>query len=94
MCIDTQGCLWVALWGSGKVICVNPKTGVVLHEVLVDGAKLTSSVAFGGENLDTLFITTSQLGLQRSDLDDNPLSGSLFAAHVDAVGTPLFRGGF
>lgn len=92
-CIDNEDNLWVALWGAYKVICVDTKTGEILAEVQV-GAPLTSSTVFGGENLDTLYITTSRLGLTEEELEKEPLSGSLFAVKVDTKGRELYRGEF
>ena len=92
-CIDAQDNLWVALWGAYKVVCVDTKTGEILAQVQVD-APLTSSAVFGGEELDTLYITTSRLGLTEEELEKAPLSGSLFAAKVDVKGRELYRGDF
>lgn len=93
MCIDENDNLWVALWEAFKVVCVDTKTGEILAEVKVD-APLTSSAVFGGENLDTLYITTSRLGLTEEQIAQHPLSGSLFAVKVDVRGRELYRGDF
>lgn len=93
MCIDENDNIWAALWGAGKVICVDTATGEVVHEVTVD-APLTSSVTFGGENLDTLFITASRLGMTIEELEKYPLSGALFAVKVNVRGRELYRGDF
>lgn len=93
-CIDNTDRLWVALWKSGRVICIDPDAeGKIIHEVEV-GAKQVSSTTLGGNNMDTLFITTSRLGLSEEELKSDPLAGSLFAVKVDAVGLELYRGRF
>ncbi len=94
MTIDTDDRIWAALWGAGKVVCIDPATGETVHEVLVPGADLTSSACFGGADFSTLFITTSRLGLTEADLAAKPDSGSLFAVRVDARGSQFFRGAF
>jgi len=94
MCIDSLDRLWVAFWESGKVVCIEPKTGEIIHEVLTEGALLSSSAMFGGENLDTLFITTSRLGMTDDEIAKRPLSGSLYAIKTDASGVLPFRGKF
>ena len=39
-----------------------------------------TSCAFGGAALDTLYITTASLGMDRAALAEQPLAGALFAA--------------
>jgi sugar lactone lactonase YvrE len=86
MCVDTNGNLWVAMWGAGEVRCYAP-TGERLATVTVPSPH-TSSVAFVGSALDTLLITTARDGLSSAQLDEFPLSGRLFVAHVGASGVP------
>jgi len=55
--VDAAGFIWMALSGAGRVIRVDPSTGkvdVVVHLPV----KCPTSCTFGGEDLDTLFITT------------------------------------
>ncbi|WKN42510.1 SMP-30/gluconolactonase/LRE family protein [Tunicatimonas pelagia] len=75
MTIDEEGNLWVAVYDGGRVIAVNPNTGKIIQQIDVP-AKKTSSCTFGGENLDTLFITTIS---ENTDPNDEPLAGSLFS---------------
>ena len=62
MTLDADGKLWVALWGGGAVHCYDPGTGALLNVVEVP-APFTSSCAFGGTVLETLYITTARGGL-------------------------------
>jgi len=55
--------------------------------VAVD-APQTSSVAFIGEQLDTLLITTASTGMTAEQMEGHPNSGGLFLAVVEAVGVP------
>lgn len=82
MSIDTDGRLWVAVWGSGQVRCLDPDTGQVLEVVEVDGPSQTSACTFGGPDLDQLYITTSAEGGS-----GGPLAGSVFVAETGARGT-------
>jgi sugar lactone lactonase YvrE len=87
LCVDTGGNLWVAIWGGGEVRCYTP-SGARLATVSVP-APHTSSVAFAGPERDVLAITTAIHQLSASQLEQYPLSGRLFAAHVGAVGLPV-----
>ena len=55
-----------------------------LDEGLEVPAPKVTACTFGGDGLDTLFITTSQEGV---DTDEDPLAGSLFGADVGGLGT-------
>ena len=49
---------------------------------------LTTSVAFGGDQLDLLFITTGRTGLTQEELKRQPRAGSVFVAATSTVGLP------
>lgn len=93
MTLDAEGKLWVALWGGGTVHRYDPATGALLQAIAVP-APNTSSCAFGGPELKTLFITTARGGLSAEQLREFPLSGDLFAAEPGVRGVPAcFYGG-
>ncbi|MEO8406613.1 MAG: SMP-30/gluconolactonase/LRE family protein, partial [Chitinophagaceae bacterium] len=77
MTIDADGNLWVALWGGYAVGKFNPITGELLQKVKVPAPNV-SSCAFGGKNLETLYITTARSGMKSDKLTEFPLSGGLF----------------
>lgn len=77
MTIDKDDNLWVAQWGGYGVYCYNPYTGELLKKIEVPAPNV-ASCAFGGEKLDTLYITTARAGLSPEQLEKYPLSGSLF----------------
>lgn len=81
--VDTDGRIWVALWGGSAVRCYEP-TGELVHELRIPASRVTACT-FGGPNLDTLYITTSQ---HLTDLAAEPLAGALFQAKVAATGQP------
>ncbi|MCD7935666.1 MAG: SMP-30/gluconolactonase/LRE family protein [Tannerellaceae bacterium] len=85
MTIDKNGHLWVAQWGGHGVYCYNPITGKLLAKVDMWVPNITSC-AFGGEQLDTLYITTARSGLSEEDLQRFPESGSLYVCKPDARG--------
>lgn len=86
MCMDTDGNVWVAIWGGGEVRCYAPG-GEILATVGVP-APHTSSAAFVGESLDTLLISTARKDLSPEQLEEFPDSGRLFTARVQATGLP------
>jgi xylono-1,5-lactonase len=81
--VDSQGDLWVALWGGWGVQQYSPQ-GVARQRLRLPCAHVTKA-AFGGADLCTLYITTARKGLTPKQLAAQPLAGALFAARV---GTP------
>ncbi|MEH6830630.1 MAG: SMP-30/gluconolactonase/LRE family protein [Sulfitobacter sp.] len=59
--IDSDGCLWVAHWGHGRVARYDPD-GAFMGAVTVPGKRPTCP-AFGGEELSTLYVTSATMGM-------------------------------
>lgn len=57
MSIDSAGNLWIAFCHGACVICYDPLTGRQLHRVELPCLE-TTACAFGGANLDELYVTT------------------------------------
>lgn len=93
MAIDTEGKLWVALWGGYCVGRFDPDSGDMLETVEVP-APHVASCTFGGKNLDILFISTAREGMSAQQLKEYPLSGGIFSVETGATGVPasFFRG--
>ncbi len=89
MTTDEEGMLWIAQWDGWQVSRWNPSTGQLLEVVRVPVAGVTSC-AFGGENLDTLYITTARVGIDPDDLLKQPLVGGVFALKTKTRGIPTF----
>ncbi len=87
MTMDAEGMIWAAHWEGGRVIRYNPATGKKLGEIRLP-VGLVSSCAFGGKNLDRLFITTARMGLGEEELARQPEAGSLFVADTGVRGIP------
>jgi sugar lactone lactonase YvrE len=90
MAIDDEGCLWVACWGGRRVERIDPADGRRLEVVAVPATNVTS-VAFGGPNLDDLFITTARQGLSDAQLEAEPHAGDLFVTRPGVSGPPAHR---
>ena len=89
MTIDSDGNLWIALWGGSAVGCWNPDNGKLLYKINVPVLNVTSC-AFGGENLETLFITTAKQGIPQNEIEKYPHRGGLFKADAGIRGAPAF----
>ncbi len=87
MTIDTEGRLWVAVFGGYGVHCIDPDAGRSLEKVTVPVPK-TTACWFGGEHLDQLYITTASVGEDDTTLRTHPLAGSLFVCRPGASGYP------
>jgi sugar lactone lactonase YvrE len=85
--MDAADHLWVAVWGGGEVRRYAPD-GTLVDRVGT-GAPHTSSVAFAGDGLRTLVITTATSELSEDQLRAHPGSGRLFTAPVDVPGLPV-----
>ncbi|MFE4468644.1 SMP-30/gluconolactonase/LRE family protein [Leifsonia sp. NPDC056824] len=85
MTIDAEGGLWVALWGGGEVRRFDG-SGALTEVVDVPGVSHTSAAAFGGADLDTLYITSSR---QHLPDDAEPEAGAVFAVRPGVRGVAL-----
>ena len=77
MAIDEDDMLWVGMWNGNAVARFNPKTGKLISKIEVPAQNVTSC-AFGGENLDILYITTSSIGMTKEQEEKFPSAGSIF----------------
>ncbi len=88
--VDARGGLWNAQWGASRVVRYSADGR--LERIVPLPVPQPSCCAIGGPNLDTLYVISSRLGLDRAALDDAPESGSLFAAALPGpVGLPEGR---
>jgi len=84
MTLDSQGCLWIGLWGGHAVHRYTPDG--TLDTIIDLPVKNVTSCAFGGEDLDTLFVTTATDSSDDADRAAEPLAGALFAVAVGVTG--------
>jgi sugar lactone lactonase YvrE len=85
--VDAHGDVWVAFWGGGCVRRLSP-TGTVRDRIDLPVSQV-SSCAFGGDDLQDLYITTAAYGLSTGDLAEQPLAGALLRVRVDTPGLPV-----
>ena len=61
-----------------QLLNIDPKEGKVIRSIDMPAINVTS-VAFGGANLDILYVTTAYHALKEDDKKAKPESGCLFA---------------
>jgi sugar lactone lactonase YvrE len=86
MCIDAEGCLWVALWGGAAVRRYSP-SGDLACVVDLPVSNVTSC-AFGGPGYERLFITTAAAGLSDEEREVQPHAGAVFEVAPGTAGLP------
>jgi sugar lactone lactonase YvrE len=86
--IDSQGNIWSAMWDGWCVIRFNPQGEEILRINLP--VQLPTSCTFGGEDLQTLYITTASVGLSQGEIEKSFYSGDLFALQTDVRGLPSY----
>jgi sugar lactone lactonase YvrE len=82
--VDADGGIWVALNHSGTVRRYTPDGS--LDAVVTVTPRQVTACTFGGDQLDRLFITTSQENLPPGS---DAVAGSLFVADVGVRGLPV-----
>jgi len=92
MTIDSENCLWLAHYGGARLTRYSA-AGEVLQVVPLPVPNITSCT-FGGQKLDTLYITTACQQMSPAEMEKYPLAGSLFAYQPSVTGlpTPQFAG--
>jgi len=90
--VDAAGFVWSAHWGGWRVTRYDPE-GTVEREVKVPVANATC-MAFGGEGLDELYVTTAWFMLTDDERAAQPAAGDLFriATDVEGLVEPPFAG--
>ncbi|TPG21500.1 SMP-30/gluconolactonase/LRE family protein [Sphingomonas koreensis] len=84
--IDSEGCLWIGLYGGWGARRYSP-AGELMQHVALPVANVTK-IAFGGEDLRTAYATTASKQLDDAALAEQPLAGGLFSFSVSVPGLP------
>lgn len=91
--IDTEGFYWCAMIHDGSICRFSP-SGKLDRRIEIP-VKHPTMCSFGGPDLDTLYVVTSNRFLQPHQRNEQPLAGSTFAiTGLDAKGIaePYFAG--
>jgi sugar lactone lactonase YvrE len=84
MTVDDEGCLWIAFW-DGWCVRRFSAAGEWLQTIELPVARPTSC-AFGGAELDRIYITSASIGLDEATLAMQPNAGGLFMVSPGARG--------
>jgi sugar lactone lactonase YvrE len=84
--VDCEGYVWSAHWGAGRLVRYAPD-GTIAAIIDVPATQPTC-VAFGGENLDLLFVTSAREGLDDDALRAQPHAGDVFVFKTSVSGLP------
>ena len=87
--VDAGGCLWNASWDTGCVIRYAPD-GRLDRRIALPAGRPTC-VAFGGPELNLLFVTSARFELDPEALQRQPEAGHLFVFLLDVAGLPEHR---
>jgi len=82
--VDAQGGVWSAHWDGWCVTRYTPEGDV--NRVIQMPIPRSTSLAFGGDNYDKLYVTTASMGLNEKIMSEAPLSGALFVLDVGIEG--------
>jgi len=90
MTIDAEGLLWIAIYGGSAVKCYDPRDGSLKRELIMPFTNVTSC-AFGGKNLDQMYVTSACQKMSEGELENQPLAGSLISIEPGSVGILSFK---
>jgi sugar lactone lactonase YvrE len=91
-CMDADGHLWNCRVVGGNCLARIAPDGA-LDQVMELPCSWPTSCAFGGENLDTLFVTSARFTMSAEHLGANPHEGGLFAVRPGVRGVRTNRFG-
>ena len=87
--VDADGYLWNAEFNAGRIVRYAPNGHV--DQVIELPVRRPTSCAFGGPDLDILYVTTTSQNMTPAELEAEPLAGALLAMTVGARGVPEVR---
>jgi sugar lactone lactonase YvrE len=84
--VDAEGYLWNAEFNSWRVVRYAPDGRI--DRLIELPAERPTCCAFGGPNLDILYVTTASQWMTESELTAQPMAGALLAIDMDVPGLP------
>jgi sugar lactone lactonase YvrE len=87
--IDSEGCVWIGLYAGWEARRYSPE-GELVGRVRFPVSNITK-IAFGGDDLRTVYATTARQLLKPEQIAKQPQIGDLFEFRVDVPGVPCPR---
>jgi len=84
--VDVQGNYYVAMFEGRRILKLSP-AGKILAEIPTP-AQCPTMPCFGGDDGQTLYVTTARYNRSAAELADMPQSGCVFSMRVDVPGLP------
>jgi sugar lactone lactonase YvrE len=84
--VDSEGNYWCAMFEGARVLCFSP-SGALLREVKL-AARCPTMVAFGGDDLKTIYITSASHNRPPAELAQYPFTGRVLSMRADVPGLP------
>jgi len=84
--VDVQGNYYVAMFEGRRILKLSP-AGEILAEIPTP-AQCPTMPCFGGDDWQTLYVTTAGYNRSAAELADMPQSGCVFTMRVDVPGLP------
>jgi sugar lactone lactonase YvrE len=85
--MDSLGNLWVAMFEGKRVLQISPQ-GNILQNIEAPVTTCTMP-AFGGDDLQTLYLTTARHNRSEAELAREPAMGCVFSLRVNVAGVPV-----
>ncbi len=87
--VDADGCLWSAQWGASRIVRYRPDGKV--DKMIELPVSQPTCVAFGGDRLDELYVTSARDGLDAAALASQQLAGDVLMYRPGNVGVREMR---
>ncbi len=84
LCVDSEGFVWSAHWDGWRITRYDPDGKV--ERVIPLPVGRPTSCAFGGPELNQLYVTSAWTGLSEVDRSEQPLAGDLLRIQADVTG--------
>jgi sugar lactone lactonase YvrE len=84
--VDADGCVWSAQPAFGRLVRYMPNGDI--DRIVETPVSSPTSIAFGGDDCATLYVTSARAGKTGDDLKDEPDAGGLFACRPGVSGIP------
>ncbi len=85
--VDVQGNLWVAMFEGQRVLQIAP-SGEILQSIPTP-TLCNTMPSFGGDDLQTLYLTTARHNRSEAELAAQPLLGCVLSMRVGVAGLPV-----